>query len=1748
MQEDEGDAEAGPMQSSHSRADLLEILSAEAIELVGRCLQDLAVVGAFNHATAMRHYGTGYSLDLVRQPASAVTMLNRVLLRGVNFDNTRTPYQRAIEVEDSDYDSDVDREDDQADGRAQYLIHAHDALIFPTMYKLCTQHIAAGQAGRVIREMIRMYPLSLVSQNTKGNTPLHELLKKPEWWNKIEPADLLAPKDSIMRCADGVEQRLCRNAYHHNTVLMIALLRFFRIDTDIGKFIDNKCEVLLLRNRQRMIPLHSLFLYNAINLELEHVRLLSVMPEGVGSPESDAILLYQAGRGSMALHTAILVVAGLNDGNALSFEAQQRLRAMLPQIVPLLVDTNSTVLEARYEHVVTCYIDNVEREFSDTPLHLALRLNLSWCVCEQLLGRRKQLLFAHSGCSRDGCDGGDLPVHLALKGSRSLSCVTQLMDDDGRVVRTQNHCGDYPLHTQLRRTSFIQGKKNESFNVVVALHLVQRGMAANNDFLLLRGDGGDQVLHIATMENMPEAVIRAIVTADPRVLLMAKGNNHDHGSELQGMLPMHIALECIRFPKFDMIRLLMDDAMVVLTATRTQDGKLPVQVALSKEPPSAALIALLLSGVSDPPVVLCMPDGTDLRLWHDRLDNKPNNTALHIALIRGASIDVVRLLIDPLGRVMHEEDASGNTPLHTAAAMCKSLVFLQLLVDAQRPNANTLDVRLRVNEDGNTPLHLALRGKCEPENILLLMDPEKSVLWKRNIRGECPLHTLVKSRFVIHTVACEMLWTMVPALEIGMPAVDVLMSGDSDGNTPLHLVLITQTKQVSRALFLLFIGTDDKLLRQQNRFGQTPAHVAELNSVEFAKELVSADVMFMQEFASGHTVLHRQLCLAQECINTDVIVFLIGLDAGILRVPSKRGDFPIHCALRGKKSAKCEKQMATCVGLLLGDSTMHTCNPKVAVEHRGDMRLLKNEMGFTPLRTAVQNVSHHDILRLLVDTDQRVLYDRDEGTGHTPLHVFCGRPMPAVSVFDCVQVLRGTDQGVLLSKDSYGRIPLCHALLHTDDVSLLRMLLPPLFPDRQAFVDTTLAETTELHEMSRRRIRAAKMDGNFEMLPAAALFLDKKGMTVIRTALMHHMKTSFALMELLCTHFQDLVTLTYCDPTFGETDLMCAVRRMAVERRGCTAESLVCLRDKNCETLFMRELKPDTQNTPLHMYLLRFSQNDDISEQLRVVQVLVDPQRMILQTKNSDDHTPLHLACMRNGLGSCMQIFMASSYRNENPIAFAKNIQAAVVVQNKNRQTALHLALRRFGSMDSDETIVSWQNICRQLAGTTPQVLLTADDKGNTPLHEAGLRCPLHSSLNHTSSIMQDMLIDKEQVVLTRQNKDGRTPLHMVAIVCNQSNFRLCLPFLIDKDENVLRTQDAAKQTPLHCCIKSLRDELEIMQLLIDKSEEALLLADDTGCLPLHAALEAGSNDIATVQLLLGKVKSALISQQKNSSGYKPITLALLYPADIEIVQLLLDFAPFPHMRAEALRETFDTGKTLLHIALYVRRPLPIAHLLVDVDKVVLRTTDGAGNTPLHVAVRFAVRGPDVEFLINRDFESETLLARNSLGYMPLHLAVTMTHRDYYEEWMHNIEILMDAERTILFETIPDGLTPLHLAMRYLPPHFTETHNMHLAFMLRRLIDWPQQRVLTMANHTNTFTPLYIALRHLRQDAEMQFVEFLRMLVDPAQDVLRVVAPGPVQHTPLAFFQYRLSNMPGGCLADPVVEAAIVEVLSVDAM
>jgi len=364
----------------------------------------------------------------------------------------------------------------------------------------------------------------------------------------------------------------------------------------------------------------------------------------------------------MALHTAIMAAGAALGHN--SNAGVYRLRGMLSQIVPLLTNSNDDVFEARYERTVTCQVDNIDLEVSDIPLHLALKNYMPSNVITLLLGAGKKLLLAHTGSDNRGYDQGDLLVHLALKASHTLVCVSALIDDAAEVLRMQNHRGDCPLHTVLRRTALRHGFKTTDLHVPVVLYLLERGLAAHTGFLLLRGHGDDLALHVAVRNHAPEAVVASLVTADPRALLIANGHDEEDRLALQGMLPMHLALHIKTTPSLAIMRWLLDDAMVVLT-TKNLAGKLPVQLALSKGEMSTEVIGFLLSGVSDPPVVACMPDGTDLRLWHEFPDGSPDNTALHIALRKNASINILRLLIDPLGLVLCEKNAQDNMPLHT---------------------------------------------------------------------------------------------------------------------------------------------------------------------------------------------------------------------------------------------------------------------------------------------------------------------------------------------------------------------------------------------------------------------------------------------------------------------------------------------------------------------------------------------------------------------------------------------------------------------------------------------------------------------------------------------------------------------------------------------------------------------------------------------------------------------------------------------------------------------------------------------------------------------------------------------------------------------------------------------------------------------------------------------------------------------------------------------------------------------------
>lgn len=109
--------------------------------------------------------------------------------------------------------------------------------------------------------------------------------------------------------------------------------------------------------------------------------------------------------------------------------------------------------------------------------------------------------------------------------------------------------------------------------------------------------------------------------------------------------------------------------------------------------------------------------------------NKIGITALHLALLESADIQVVRWLLDMGARQIPNDH--GDTPLHYAcvSGTTKIVELLLQYMDNQTPN-----------NDGDTPLHYA----CSEENVeivgLLLEHMKGDIIQTPNVDGYTPLH------------------------------------------------------------------------------------------------------------------------------------------------------------------------------------------------------------------------------------------------------------------------------------------------------------------------------------------------------------------------------------------------------------------------------------------------------------------------------------------------------------------------------------------------------------------------------------------------------------------------------------------------------------------------------------------------------------------------------------------------------------------------------------------------------------------------------------------------------------------------------------------------------------------------------------------------------------------------------------------------------------------------------------------------
>ena len=152
-------------------------------------------------------------------------------------------------------------------------------------------------------------------------------------------------------------------------------------------------------------------------------------------------------------------------------------------------------------------------------------------------------------------------------------------------------------------------------------------------------------------------------------------------------------------------------------------------------------------------------------------------------------------------------DDKGKTPLHYSVAQGSygraNNVLSALLLEAGAD-------AMKTDKEGNTPLHLLQLYKDSAPTVEALIAHGADVNARRHRDGKTPIHTAVESNHGLD-------------LKVMLPYVKNWSVKDSDGNTPLHIILSKSYDPDKVVGDLLDAGAD---LTARNKKGEVPLHVA----------------------------------------------------------------------------------------------------------------------------------------------------------------------------------------------------------------------------------------------------------------------------------------------------------------------------------------------------------------------------------------------------------------------------------------------------------------------------------------------------------------------------------------------------------------------------------------------------------------------------------------------------------------------------------------------------------------------------------------------------------------------------------------------------------------------------------------------------------------------------------------------------------------------------------------------------------
>jgi len=1253
----------------------------------------------------------------------------------------------------------------------------------------------------------------------------------------------------------------------------------------------------------------------------------------------------------------VLTIQNMNAETPLSLASSNQTSA---DLLKMLIDTTESVLRT------------VCRDFL-TPLQTLIYYATDNIDMEAIAALVSRVDLKHpSGVLLNQDVDDETALHIALLASDHKKThdlinklIPVLIDPEQKVLLVKN-----------RKSMPSQPGENTVFETDTPLHLALKKhmhlktlrllIDRHNNVLCLRNSANlqgivhnDTPLHLAIKDTRKINVIQALV--DPEGLVHLIRNRC-------GDMPLHTALrKCTqhgantRLHKQNIILFLMRAAMAAhddFILQVGQHGDTALHVAIKNDAPLRVVQALVRADCR----MLLMHNA---EYAEDEDVDEQADMPLHIGLRRTMDWAVLRLLIDVDDDVLTKQNCNGDTPLHVAIKTGHPLENIQHLVAAGAEalvmkNSSTIYSEER---RGDTPLHLALRDRMGLDIIQLLVDSDQAVLWMPNHVGDLPIHVALSESLSMEHI--DFLLGAVAGTER-----DVLLHQNRAECTPLLCAFMHTNVDASSDLVRRLIDTNHNVLHMTNSEGCTALHVAleqdqPLDVIELLMDTSGAGRSFDWRLSCdkfNQTPLHIAVNVGY---GVSTLRSLMDTDKTVLLM--KDGDFmtPLHIATMREVSIDI-------VELLLP-----------AKEVRTQILCHKDSFACTPLMHAIDGKAPYTYLQLLIDEAGETLLCSRVYHGNTMtalcMHIHVSQNRSTEDFRSIVSILIDSERKVLLLTDDDKALPIHYALKLQCPAGVIQLLLPPhhTLPRSLQAAPGKALQLRKIFGEAKLSIssphQAQTHSNSYDEADAQYVTL-LRGVhgTPLQVALL--LNASADVIEILARHCENLADNLLCelDPN-GDTALCIALKN----KRPFNVLSLLI--DSMQNVLFIGTgtgiTTITTRDIPLQIAIQESMHSD-------ILQLLMGRSSLTLQSQNHAGQTPLHTALRHNAMPLLMFMLLGLSPDEDSVVANSPVVDGALVLQDVQGNTALHLALLLIQERGRAGLKKVWLRVMNALIDTDRRVLLIADQDDETPLHLA-----IGSSLSLLESV-----------------------------------------HLIDPLRKVLLMTDCYSATPLHVAVRAGCIQIDILARFVDAHEKVFTIPDVHGATPLHSAIEMRRTSLHLLTFLSG-TKGQEMWSVKNIRGRTPLCCALYNGADEGIVRFLLFSLQSDADKQLALLSVDDHRCTPLHMALRRKASPCIIQLLAQEQPGVLTMFDDRMDMPLHLVLRGECPITDascVHVKIGQfiDTAKKALLWQNEDGNTPLHIALQHIPGNATLQHMQELHLLVDADAFVLTLRNRHGHTP----------------------------------------------------------------------------------------------------------------------------